>query len=182
MSVSLVANRYAKALLDLGVAEGRLDKVVEEFDAVARVWDISPDLRKAVENPLISHAEKKSAIEELAKRLGVSPTTRNTLLLLIDRRRAQALPAIARALNTLADARKGVVRAEVTTAATLAESYYSRLQSQLESMTGQRVLLERRTDPGLIAGVVTRIGDRVFDGSLRARLETLREALMPLSG
>jgi F-type H+-transporting ATPase subunit delta len=179
MSVSIVARRYARAVMDLGIELGQLDAIVDEMEAFAAAWEASPDLRNAIENPLVAHAAKKSVVEELATRLGVGKVTRHTLLLLVDRRRAKALPYVARALREFADARKGLVRAEVTTAAPLSEIYYSRLQAQLEAMTGKKVVVDRRTDPTLIAGVVTRIGDRILDGSLRTRLQSLREALMP---
>lgn len=179
MSVSIVARRYAQAVMDLGVELGQLDAIVDEMGSFAAAWEDSPELRNAIENPLVGHAAKKAVVGELADRLEVGPITRHTILLLVDRRRAKALPYVARALRELADARKGLLRAEVTTAAPLSESYYARLQAQLEAMTGKRVVVERRTDPELIAGVVTRIGDRILDGSLRTRLDSLRDALMP---
>jgi F-type H+-transporting ATPase subunit delta len=179
VSVSIVARRYAQAVLELGVEQGQLDGVVEEMTAFADAWDASPELRNAIENPLVAHAAKKAVIGALADQIGASPTTRHTALLLVDRRRAKALPYLARTLRELADARKGLLRAEVTTAAPLSDAYYARLQAQLETMTGKRVVVDRRTDPSLIAGVVTRIGDRILDGSLRTRLQSLRDALMP---
>jgi F-type H+-transporting ATPase subunit delta len=179
MSLSIVARRYARAVLDLGVELGQLDSIVSEMDAFAAAWESSPELRNAVENPLVPHAAKKSVVQEVANRLGVGSVTRNTLLLLVDRRRAKALPYLAQSLREYADARKGLLRAEVTTATPLSEAYYSRLQTQLEAMTGKKVVVDRRTDPALIAGVVTRIGDRILDGSLRTRLQSLRDALMP---
>jgi F-type H+-transporting ATPase subunit delta len=181
VSESIVARRYARALLELGTAEGHLDALVQELTALGEAWETSADLRNAVENPLVAHAAKKAVLTELTAKLKASPTTRNTLLLLLDRRRTQALPYIARTLRELADARKGIVRAEVTSAAPLADDYYGRLQTTLETMTGKKVVVDRRTDPTLIAGVVTRIGDRIFDGSLRTRLQTLRDALTPAS-
>jgi F-type H+-transporting ATPase subunit delta len=99
---------------------------------------------------------------------------------MVDRRRTRALPYVARWLRELADERQGLLRAEVITAAPLSDAYYGRLQSQLETMTGKRVVVDRRTDPSVIGGVVTRIGDRVFDGSLRTRLQSLRDALLPV--
>jgi F-type H+-transporting ATPase subunit delta len=179
VSVSIVARRYARAVMDLGVELGSLDAIVDEVSAFAAAYETSPDLRNALENPLVAHAAKKAVINDVADRLGVSTTTRHTLLLLVDRRRAKALPHVAQALRELADARKGLLRAEVTTAAPLPETYYARLQAQLEAMTGQKVVVDRRTDTTLIAGVVTRIGDRILDGSLRTRLQSLRDALMP---
>ncbi|HTB76067.1 MAG TPA: ATP synthase F1 subunit delta [Polyangiaceae bacterium] len=179
MSLSIVARRYARAVMELGIELGQVDAIVDEVGSFAAAWEASPELRNAIENPLVSHAAKKSVVEELASRLGVSPTTRHTVLLLVDRRRAKALPHVAQALREFADARKGLLRAEVTTAAPLSEVYYARLQVQLEAMTGKKVVVDRRTDPELIAGVVTRIGDRILDGSLRTRLQSLRDALMP---
>jgi F-type H+-transporting ATPase subunit delta len=177
MSVSIVARRYAQALLELGAEQGNLDKLVEDLGTIAIAWETSHELRNALENPLVSHTAKKAVIAELSEQIGAAPTTRHALLLLVDRRRTKTLPYIARTLRELADARKGVVRAEVTTAAPLSDAYYARLQAQLEKMTGKRVVVDRVTDPSLIAGVVTRIGDRIFDGSLRTRLQTLRDSL-----
>jgi F-type H+-transporting ATPase subunit delta len=179
VSVSIVARRYAKALLELGVESNSLDRLVEELSTVSAAWETSPELRNAIENPLVGIAMKKAVIAELAEQIGATATTKNALLLLVERRRTQALPDIARYVREMADARKGVVRAEVTTAAPLSEAYYGRLQVQLEKMTGKKVVVERKTDPTLIAGVVTRIGDRILDGSLRTRLQSIKDSLMP---
>src|ERR1700678_2385037 len=102
MSVSLVARRYAQALLELGTAQGQLDALVEELGTLGDAWEASPELRNAIENPLGPHAAKKGVVTELATKINASPTTRNTLLLLVDRRRAPALPYIARTLRELA--------------------------------------------------------------------------------
>jgi F-type H+-transporting ATPase subunit delta len=179
MSVSIVARRYAQALLELGTEQGNLDKIVEEVSSAAEAWDASADFRNAIENPLVGHDAKKAVVGEVAERIGAGPATRNTLLLLVDRRRMKTLPYLARTLRELADAKKGVIRAEVTTAAPLSDAYYEKLQAKLEKITGQRVVVDKRTDPTLIGGVIARIGDRVFDGSLRTRLDTLRSALLP---
>src|SRR4029077_19286650 len=177
--VSIVARRYAQALLELGVEQKELDRLVDEVGRVADAWETSPDLRNAIENPLVPHAAKKAVVSDLADRLDATPTVRHALLILVDRRRAKALPYVARRLRELADARKGLIRAEVTTAVPLSDTYYARLQAQLERMTGKRVVIDRHTDAALIAGVITRIGDRIIDGSLRTRLQTLRDAMTP---
>lgn len=179
MSVSVVARRYAQALLELGVENGELERIVEEIAMFAQNWETSVDLRNAIENPLVPHAAKKAVVSDLADRIGVTLTVRNALMVLVDRRRPQTLPYVARMLRELADTRRGLVRAEVSTAAPLGDAYYARLQAQLEKMTGKRVVIDRRTDASLIAGVVTRIGDRIIDGSLRTRLQSLRDAMAP---
>jgi F-type H+-transporting ATPase subunit delta len=179
VSVQIVARRYAQALLELGVETSTLDQLVEEIATIAGAWDASADLRNALENPLVAHPAKKAVMTELCDQIGASPTTRHTVQLLIDRRRTKTLPHIAQYLREFADKRKGIVRAEVTTAAPLSDAYYARLQQQLEKMTGQKVVVDKRTDATLVAGVVTRIGDRIFDGSLRTRLQSLKDALLP---
>ncbi len=179
MSVQIVARRYAQALLELGMEQNAVDKIADDFDAIAQAFETSHDLRNALENPLVAHAAKKGVMSDLCDQLGASPMTKNALLLLIDRRRTKTLPYVARYLRELTDVRKGIVRAEVTTAVTLGDAYYERLRTQLEKMTGKKVVVDKRTDPALVAGVVTRIGDRVFDGSLRTRLQALRDALLP---
>lgn len=179
MSASLVARRYATALLELGAGSGQLDALVRDVGAIADVYARSNDLRNAVENPMIAHAAKKATMTEVLQRLGVGPLTHNAVLLMIDRRRIRTLTEVARQLREMADAKKGLLRAEVTSATALSDDYCARLQAQLERMTGKKVVLQKREDPGLIAGLVTRIGDRVIDGSLRTRLAVMRDALRP---
>jgi F-type H+-transporting ATPase subunit delta len=115
----------------------------------------------------------------VAQALGLGLTSKNTLLLLGDRRRMRALPGIAKLLRELNDKKKGVLRAEVITASPLSDAYYQKLQVQLEKMTGQKVVVDRREDPSIIAGVITRIGDTLYDGSLRTRLDEMKHALLP---
>ncbi len=179
MSNTTVARRYAKAMLELGIEVGSLKSIVEQTSSVAEAYGSSPELRAALDNPLVPYAAKKAILGDIADRLGVSPTVKNMLLLLGDRRRLHILPAMAQLLREMSDLREGVVRAEVVTAAALPDGYYTRLQAQLERMTGHRVVIEKREDPALIAGVVTRIGDMVIDGSLRTRLEELKNVLLP---
>jgi F-type H+-transporting ATPase subunit delta len=173
-----VARRYAKAIMDLGREAGNLEVLVEEIVAVAQVYQTSPELRNALENPLVAYDAKRAILTEIATQLGSGPHTKNTLLLLNDRRRMRVLPDIAQRLKELTDIDRGVVRAVVTTAVQLSDDYFRRLQGQLEKMTGKRVVLDRREDPSILGGVVTRIGDTVVDGSLRSRLQEMKTTLV----
>jgi F-type H+-transporting ATPase subunit delta len=98
---------------------------------------------------------------------------------LLDRRRIRALPAIAGRLREMADLKRGILRADVLTAMPLPEDYFEKLQRELERITGRRVALDRKLDPTLICGVVVRVGDTVYDGSVVSRLRQMREAMMP---
>jgi len=174
-----VERRYARALLELGSEVETLDALVEEISAVAESYEGSKELQAALENPLFPYQVKKNILAELAQTIGLGTIARNALFLLNDRRRMRSLPGIALSLREMNDKRKGLLRAEVVTAAPLSETYYARLQQQLEKMTGRKVALDKREDPQIIAGVITRIGDTVYDGSLRTRLQEIKHALTP---
>jgi F-type H+-transporting ATPase subunit delta len=120
---------------------------------------------------------KRAIITEIADRQQAGQLTKNTLHLLVDRRRIKYLTEISATLRQMNDARRGLLRAEVTSATALPDAYYARLGEQLERMTGRKVAIDKKTDPSLLGGVVTRIGDLIYDGSLRARLGALRSTL-----
>ncbi len=174
-----VARRYAKAIFEIGVETDTLATLVGEVSALAEAYEKGPELSRAMDNPLVPHAAKKAILADVAAGTGVGEVARHALLLLGDRRRLHALPGIAQVLREMADKKQGVLRAEVTTAVRLSDAYYAKLQVELEKLTGQRVALDKREDPALLAGVIARIGDRVYDGSLRTRLTELGNALLP---
>jgi F-type H+-transporting ATPase subunit delta len=175
---NVVARRYAKAIVALGVETGELEGLVDQLGRAAEAWRASAELRRAIETPTVPAAAKQAILRDLADRLGLGPLARNTVLLLADRRRVRALPEIAAAVRDLAEARRGVVRAEVLAARPLSEDYLGKLRAQLERMTGKRIALDCKDDPSLLAGVIVRIGDTVYDGSLRSRLDGLRSRLV----
>jgi F-type H+-transporting ATPase subunit delta len=175
----VVARRYAKALLELGTETNSLDAIVKDLGALAELIDGSAELRDVSENPQVSNDARKAVFTDIASRLGFNPMSRNAVLLLIDNGRLRALPNIARALREESDKRAGVLRAHVTSAAPLNESYVQRLQQALEARFKKKVVVQRSVDPNLIAGVVTRVGDTIIDGSVRARLNELKTDLMP---
>ncbi|GAC1358870.1 MAG: ATP synthase F1 subunit delta [Polyangiales bacterium] len=174
-----IARRYAKALIELGTEQGTLDALVREITAVAEAFDSSAELKGLVDNPEVPRASRKAVLVEIATRLGASPVTRNTLSLLADNGRLRILPALARVLRDMADLRAGLVRAHVRSAAPLSEGYLHKLQQALEARFKKKVVIDREVDPKLLAGVVTRVGDTIIDGSLRSRLDELRTQLLP---
>jgi F-type H+-transporting ATPase subunit delta len=177
MSTGSLARRYARALLELATEQKQVDRVKKEMDELSAMWASSPELQELFSNPQFTGAVRKTALSEIITRAGVSQLTRNTVLYLADSNRIAALPDLARTFTELAEKAAGTVRAEVTSAAPLAESYYIQLQKALEVATGKHVTIEKKTDAGLIAGVVTRVGDKVFDGSVRTRLADLKDSL-----
>jgi F-type H+-transporting ATPase subunit delta len=175
----VIAKRYATALMELGGEAGQLDALVEEIARASKAYESSAELRNAFENPLIPAVAKKAILNDIAQGLALGQTARNFLGLLVDRRRIRALPPISARLREMADLRRGITRAEVLTAMPLPEEYFEKLQRELERITGRKVALDRKLDSTLICGVLIRIGDTVYDGSLVARLKQLKETMLP---
>lgn len=173
-----IARRYATALVEIGAETGALDTLVAEVSAMAEVYEQNADLRKALDNPLVHHDAKVAVLQDVAAGLGLSPVVRNTLLFMASRRRLNVLPTVAQLLREMNDLKRGIVRAHIVTAAPLSDEYYARLQAQLEKMTGKKVVLDKRQDESIIAGVIARIGDTVYDGSLKSRLQEIKTNLL----
>lgn len=175
---SAVGKRYATALYELAEEQKVADKVGKDLRGLADAWEASDELRNVFENPQFGIEQKRAVIKSLAERLMVHGMVKNVSQMLSDRRRLRHLPEIADAYERLSEARSGRVRAEIVSATKLPETYYRQLTATLQQATGKDVVLVRREDPSLIAGVVTTVGGRVFDGSLKNRLRELRSQLL----
>jgi len=175
---SPVARRYARALFELASEQKSVEPVAAALRTVAAALEASPDLRAVFENPRYLQEQKKAVARALAEKIAAPPALANALLLLADRRRLAHLGAIADAFDALAEEAAGRLRAEIVSAGPLPESYYTALQKTLSEVTGRQVKLVRRQDPSLIGGVVARVGDVVFDGSLKNRLSDLRHQML----
>ena len=171
---SPTARRYAKAIFMIGVEEGKVDSLTRELNDLAATLKGSPELLGLLANPVVREDSRRAVMNDIAGRMGLSPTARNVVMLLSDRRKGALIPDVAAALAALGDEKAGKVQAEVTSAVPLSDAQYSRLTGVLEKLTGRTITLSRKVDPALIGGVVTRIGDKVYDGSVRTRLEELR--------
>lgn len=181
MKSSSIGRRYARAILSLAEAAAQTDRVNKDLTDFADSYEKSRDLRDVFDNPKVSRADRKKVLSTLLDRMAVSPTVKSALLLLADRGRMRFVGEIAAAYQILAEDRAGRVRAEVTTAVDMPEAYFAELTKVLEQVTGKKVVVVKKTDPAIIAGVVTRIGDKVFDGSVRSRLSELKERMLASS-
>lgn len=178
MIAGSLSRRYARALLAIGIDEGRFEELGQQLERVAALVTGHKDLGEALDNPSYPLDKRKAVMADLAGRLNVSKTIANFLQLAIDRNRAGIIPDVAREYRTLADEQAGRVRAEVKSAEQLDKVSSEHLKRSLEQKTGKQVVLTTTVDPELIAGTVTKIGSVIYDGSIKTRLEQMRDSLL----
>lgn len=173
MRTSAAARRYGRALFSLAREEGRIDEVRGELRRFAELLEESRDLRDALLTPLRAAAQRRRVLDAVAERLGASPIVRHFFAYLIDQRRLIDFAAIRAEYERLCDEVSGRTVAAVVAASELDEGQRERLREALSRRTGRDVTLELRVDSALLGGVVAKVGDLVFDGSLRTQLAHL---------
>ncbi|MGH8936688.1 MAG: ATP synthase F1 subunit delta [Acidimicrobiia bacterium] len=167
---------YASAIFEVATAEGKLDEVEDELFRVARTLEASSELRDALADPRLPAERKQAVIGDLLEDKA-SPVTRALVALVVGLGRAKQLPQIADLLVERAAAERNKAVAEVRTAVPLDKRTLDRLAKGLSKATGKQVEVKLVVDPSVIGGVVARVGNTVIDGSVRHRLESLREKL-----
>lgn len=175
-----VATRYANALVDVVIkSQGALqpEVVVAQLRAIEQAVESSSDLRNVLLSPAIPLVKKNAIMGRLADQLGAHALVKNFLLIVVRNRRGNLFAQIRGAFERGMDARTGVVKAEVVSAAELNAPARASLEAQLARMTGKRVRCLYSTDQALVGGAIARIGSTVYDGSVRGQLETLRRKL-----
>jgi F-type H+-transporting ATPase subunit delta len=178
MSVGVVGKRYAKALLQLAIEANAIERIGRDLRDFAASWEANRELRAAFENPNVSQRSRSDILRDIAQQTGMHEHARHLLLLLSDRQRLRYVTEVADAFDAMAEVRSGKVRAEVTTATALSPAYFAELERILSAVAGKQVVLVHKVDSSLIAGVVTRIGDQIFDGSVKSRLSELKHELL----
>jgi F-type H+-transporting ATPase subunit delta len=178
--MAAVAARYARALADVVTgpkAPATADEVESQLRTFLAVMDEGKDLRIILASPAVKAVKKKSIIDALGARVGLSPIAKNFLFVLLDNRRIPLLAEILPAFRAMIDARSGLVEAHVSSPAPMAEADRGMLEAALGRRTGKRVRATYTVDPALIGGAVTRIGSTIYDGSVREHLRVLRARL-----
>lgn len=178
MSQAPVADRYARAIFEIGVETGQLGPITDQLRRFASAYAGSAELRAVLDNPLIAPEQRAGVLADVAGRLGLMGNALSLIKLLASRKKLRIVPELARRLDRFSDEKAGIVRATVTSAKAMPDSFYQKLVAELESATAHKIALERREDPTLIAGFVTRIGDNTIDGSLRGRLLEIERQLV----
>ena len=172
-----LTSRYATALYDLADEQHVLDEVVDQMNGLGRLIDASPDLRALVSSPLIDVQSGGKAIQAVLAEQGFGKTVRDFVGVVTGNRRLPALRAIVTEFAALAAEKRGVVVAQVTTAHELTDTQEQQLRARLIESGFGNVDIVKSVDPSLLGGLVLRIGARLYDSSLKSRLQRLQYAM-----
>jgi F-type H+-transporting ATPase subunit delta len=170
------ARRYAEAAFQVAERDGTVDAWRRELDAAATIV-ATEVIGRTLSNPAIALETRAEAVNTTFGRVASKPVT-NLIQLMLRRGRIEDLPRVASEFRRLDNARQGVTIATATSAAPLSKDEVAALTSRLEQLTGGRVELDVHVDPSLLGGLVVQVGDRLIDGSVRGRLERLRNQLV----
>ena len=173
------AARYARAFADV-VSSAKLDTAAldRQFHDFLASWDGSTDLREVFLNPAVPAAQKVAILDKLNAKMGLQRELRNLLAVLINNDRIGDVREVATAWRAEIQERMGIRQAEIVTARELGATERDELVAGVGKLAGSRIEPTFKLDPAIIGGTVVRVGSTVWDGSVRGRLERLKEALI----
>ena len=173
-----IARRYARALFAIGVDKRNFETLGSELESLAALWTEAVDVRQSLSNPIFKLSQKRAILQGLLPRVAPTREVQSLALLLLERGRIAALPAIARAYQEMCDDKLGRARATVRSARPLDGATENEIRRVLERRTGRSVIMTTEVDPALLGGVVAQVAGLVLDGSLSARLGALRSKIL----
>lgn len=169
--------RYAQSLFELTIEGNQLTQVEADLKSLKAMYADSADLRRLVASPAFSAQDKAKGLAAIAKKAGFQPLTSKFIGLVASNGRAGDLMGAITAFAEMSAKHRGVVSAEVTSAAVLTAAQLKGVQTALAEALGKTPELSTRVDPSILGGVKVRVGSRLFDASLRSKLDSLKFAL-----
>ncbi len=172
-----IAGRYATALYELADEANSLDMVARDLGEITAMIASSDDLARLIRSPLIDRESQGQAMEAVLAEAGLGELTRRFVGVAAGNRRLFALPAMIDAYLALLAKRRGEVTAEVTSANALDDGQVEAVTAALRRAVGSKVAVDLRVDPAILGGLVVRVGSRMFDSSIRSKLEKMQLAM-----
>jgi F-type H+-transporting ATPase subunit delta len=172
-----VSVQYANAFADIGIAQGAPQTAVRQLADFGEAFAGSAELRNFLGSPAVDTQIKHRVIEKIVAKQGAGRIIRNFLFVIVDHHRAHMLPEIIAALQDVVRQRQGIAEAEISSAVELSAAQKTELAKTLGRLTGKRIEPKYSLDPALLGGAIARVGDTIYDGSLRSRLAEMRARL-----
>ena len=177
MSIVAIARRYAEALADVAIAHNQVEQMDAEVGAFAQLITDSRELHDVFASPVVSMEQKRSVLDAIIERTGVSPMIANLLRTMLSHYRLHDLTTVHEQFRRAINRRRGIALAEVTTAVPASQDAQQMLTRKLGELVGKQVQIQFKTDPALIGGAVTRLESVVYDGSIRTQLQIVKQRL-----
>ena len=171
------ADRYAKALFDLAQDAGIVDVVESELAALKAILLAHPALAEVLASPVVSHEQKAAIITQTVKKAGLGTLTHSFVGAAALARRAGELSAMADRFAALSAAHRGTLEAEAVSAQEMSAKQEKDLAAALQKALGREVKIAKRVDPALLGGLIVKVGSKMFDSSLKSRLEGINLAM-----
>ena len=175
--MSQAIERYASTLFELASEDNQIANIEKDANVLVSAFDESEELRAAMKSPLYPSNEKAAALLEVGKQLGISQLVTNFLQVVVNNSRAGELPEILKAFVELCANARGAVKAQVTSAQQLTDAQITDLKANLSSAFNAEVQVETSVNPDLIGGLVVKVGSRLFDDSIKTKLDGLKNSL-----
>ena len=172
-----IAQRYATAVFELAKEGKKLKAVEGDLDALEAALADSADFRNLITSPVYTRDEQGAGVGAIAKQMKLSPTVANVLGLMAQKRRLFALPQLVSALRAAIAEDKGEVTAEVTAAKAMTKAQQDKLAKSLKASIGKDVKVNVAVDEDLIGGLVVKVGSRMIDTSIKAKLYALQNSM-----
>jgi F-type H+-transporting ATPase subunit delta len=172
-----VGERYAQALFDLADETGALDAVRADLKSLRAAWLESTDLRRLATSPVITAEDQGRGLIAIATQAKFNGVTRNFLGLLAQNHRSRDLPGVIAGFEALYAKKTGVVAAEVVTAQALTAAQLKTIQTALRTSLGKDPEMTARVDPAILGGLKVKVGSKLFDASLKTKLDQMKFAL-----
>jgi F-type H+-transporting ATPase subunit delta len=172
-----MGERYARALFELAEESGELAAVESDVDALSAALAESEDLRRALSSPVFKAADKANALKAVADKLGLSALTSRFLGVVASNGRAGDISKMLRAFKALAAKKRGAATADVVTADALTQAQLKELTAALKTALGRDVDVRTEVREDILGGLIVKVGSRMFDSSLKSKLEGLRKTM-----
>jgi F-type H+-transporting ATPase subunit delta len=174
-----IAKRYAKALFEIAEETKKLEKITNDVVFIDSLIRSSRELQLFLKSPIIKEDKKREVLKEIFSDSRVDPVTLKFIMLLVEKKREDILHDIVKVYQQIYDEKMGIVSAEVVTAVEVGERLKKKIEQKILELTGaKKVKASYRVDPSILGGIVIRVGDTVYDASIRRRIQLLREQLI----